>query len=355
MTTVLHRIALCAASLALVACGTNETRDASSEPGVIIGGDGGSFEGDGGTGEFDGGGGGGEDAGTGDDGGLPTLDVGTIEDTGGGGSSDTGGGTTDSGGGGGGVCDPGETYCEDDILLTCNADGTAVGRTRCAARDAFCAETEDGAECVPFAELECEPGDAFCSDDGRAVVICSDDGTEIEEIIPCELGCDDGECREEGGSEFCDELPEVEAGDYAIDFCDDEDTAFYQEQRGSDCQDYGYGGPDTLAQFTLDEPATVLIDLRDDDGSAAIDTVLYLRSDCEDADSQIACNDDVACDESDVSTGGCVDGRQPRQSRIQVELDAGTYYIVADTLQYRSSRTNTEFSCGRGLLRIRIE
>jgi len=353
MTPLLRRFALFAACTALAACGTNETRDSSAgEPGVVIGGDGGTFEGDGGA-DAGGGGGGGEDVGTPDDGGLPTLDVSPV-DTGGG--TDGGGGTTD-GGGGGDVCDPGVSFCEGDILLTCNDDGTAIGRTRCAARDAFCVEEGDTAECVPFDELECEPGSEFCSDDGRALVICSDDGREIEEIIPCEFGCDDaeGECLDEGGGDFCDELPEVEAGDYAIDFCDDEDDAFYAEQRGSDCQDYGYGGPDTLAQFTLDEPATVLIDLRDDDGSAAIDTVLYLRADCEDQASQIACSDDVACEDSDVTTGGCVDGRQPRQSRLQVELDAGTYYIVADTLQYTSRRSGTEFGCGRGLLRIRIE
>ena len=85
------------------------------------------------------------------------------------------------------------------------------------------------------------------------------------------------------------------------------------------------------------------MDLRDEDDSAAIDTILYLRTNCEDAGSQFECSDDVPCDESDVEFGDCSGELQVRQSRIDVTLEAGSYTVVADHLRYR------DFGCGRVL------
>jgi hypothetical protein len=96
---------------------------------------------------------------------------------------------------------------------------------------------------------------------------------------------------------------------------------------------------DAIFELTLDAPATLLFDLQDADSTVAVDTLLYLRGTCDLPDSQLICADDIACANSDITTG-CSGGFQPRQSQFQASLEAGTYYLIAEQF------TRSTFSCG---------
>lgn len=252
------------------------------------------------------------------------------------------------------VCVPDSTECDGDILLTCAPDGTAVGRTRCSSRGFVCGEDADGrSACVedgPTVDPAiCVPGALTCSPDAAAVLRCNADGTAFEVATRCESGCnpDTNECN--GGTVDppvgCSDLDAepLEQGTLNFSLCDTGDDYSYSPD-GDACQ-FEIAGEDRIFVLTLDEPTDVFIDLKDNDSSAAIDTVLYVQTTCGDNSSQVLCTDDVPCDESDVETG-CTDGFQPRQSRIEETFEPGTYYIIAEQLSYQSRRTGTRFSCG---------
>jgi hypothetical protein len=259
------------------------------------------------------------------------------------------------------VCEPGSVSCDDSglVLLTCSDDGFDVGRIRCASRDAFCGEDRAGnASCI---EARCEPGERICSSDRSAVVACDDRGAGYSEVVEeCAEGCaDDGVSCAAGTVDptdppACDlaAFTLLTPGEQEFSLCDESNDTNNAES--DQCQ-YSYDGNDRTFALVLTERTDVLLDLRDEDGEAAIDTVLYIRTDCNAAGSQVACDDDVPCDESDITTGGCVSGSQPRQSRIQTTLDAGTYYVVADQYSYTSRRTGTRFGCGNVLLRYELD
>lgn len=254
------------------------------------------------------------------------------------------------------VCVPGSVTCDDSglVLLSCSDDGLDIGRIRCASRDAYCGTDRAGnASCI---ERDCDPGERTCSADGSSVVACNEIGSGFTDVVEeCEEGCaDDGESCAGGTVDpppsTCDlaDFTLLTPGELEFSLCDESDSASNEE---SDACRYNYDGNDRTFALVLTERTDVVLDLRDNDGEAAIDTVLYVRRDCDDASSQIACDDDVSCDSSDVDTGGCVGGSQPRQSRVELTLDAGTYFVVADQYSYTSRRTGTRFGCGDVLLR----
>lgn len=85
-------------------------------------------------------------------------------------------------------------------------------------------------------------------------------------------------------------------------------TGLPDEQRAS-CAGGAQSG-DQVYRLQLNRPATVEITL-----NAQFDGALHLRSDCLDARSELACNDD--------------DG-DPQRSKIVQALDRGTYYVIVD-------------------------
>ncbi len=258
------------------------------------------------------------------------------------------------------VCVPGSVTCDETglVLLTCSDDGQDVGRIRCVARDAYCGEDRAGnAACI---ERACEPGALSCSPDGSSVVACNEIGSGFSDVVEeCDNGCADDGVSCAGGTvdppdpTTCDlaDFTLLTPGDVEFSLCDESNSASNAQ---SDACRFNYEGNDRTFALVLTEPTDVVLDLRDNDGGAAIDTVLYIRGNCDDAASQIACDDDVSCDSSDIDTGGCVDGSQPRQSRLELSLDAGTYYVVADQYSYTSRRTGTRFGCGDVLLRYSV-
>ncbi|WP_236515531.1 hypothetical protein [Sandaracinus amylolyticus] len=233
-------------------------------------------------------------------------------------------------------CTPGATRCEGEVLVTCE-DG-AEQRDDCAALGAYC----DEGTCF---ERVCEPGSRSCSSDLRSVIECDARGS-AETEIPCSLLCDrsSATCLLEGGS--CEGLPTIEVGgNQRFSLCSESDDETHASS--GDCGGSRADVGDRTFALTIPSGGFYVIDLRDVDGTRSIDTVVYLRSTCDDGDTQIACDDDVPCTESDPTIGGCAGGVQVRQSRIAQRLEAGTYYVVADAFEYEA------FGCGMVELRVR--
>jgi hypothetical protein len=378
---------LIGSAVLLSACGTEPSSfDVTEVPGTLLdAGADGSASGvlDGGS-MSDGGSAGSQDGGSSSTpDGSPSLDVSLPPDSGvvspdtGGGADpedpepDATGGGTDSDPGPELVCEPGTTECaEGDILVTCSDDGTEVGRIRCAARGAVCGEDGAGNAACLEAEPVCEPGAERCSPDGEGIEECNEAGTAFVLVATCGIRCNPlggAECI--GGEEdvedpgdpvdpvdppVCDleDFPLLTAGVQTFDLCDGDDN--YSNLEAEGCG-FEYEGNDRAFALVLTAATEVTLDVRDDDDSVAVDTVLYLRETCNDQESQIACDDDVPCDQSTVDTGGCVNGTQPRQSRVTRLLEAGTYYVIVDQYSYTSRRTGTRFQCGEVRLEVTFE
>jgi hypothetical protein len=234
------------------------------------------------------------------------------------------------------TCVEGAMRCEGETRVVCR--GGVEAREDCAAAGAYC----EGGACVPWA---CMPGSVRCSRDGSGVVRCDDRGT-ASSYERCPAGCDatTGSCA--GTTTSCADLPTIALGDTRrIDLCAAPGDTTYAPAMGCGSMTRAASADQTFA-LTLRERTTVEIDLRDVDPSVGIDTVAYLRRACDDAASQLGCSDDVPCADSDITTG-CSGGVQVRQSRFQVTLEAGTYYVVADAFRYDS------FDCGEVELRVR--
>lgn len=77
----------------------------------------------------------------------------------------------------------------------------------------------------------------------------------------------------------------------------------------------GRNAPDEVWQLDLASPAFVLLHT---EGSGDTDTVLYVRTECQDPSTEVQCNDD------DYMTGGV-------HSRLELVLDAGRHFVVVDS------------------------
>lgn len=339
----------------LTACGTTDASGSNEGPPVLIGQDTGD------TGAADG-----EDTDPDStsppqDGGLPSLDVSTSPDASGndGSSIDIGLPPADTNGG---SCVPGTTRCEDDVLRQCSADGQEESRIRCASRGQICGVSADGrAACVdgdgPIDPVDpiCIAGSRSCSSDGSSVQLCLDDGAGFSTVEVCTDGCDDGRCLEViGPIASCDtrDVIELDGDSLTVDLCDEDNDDVITAQRSSagECGTIRSPGRDAMVRLVVDEATTMTINLVDDDPNVAIDTVLSLRTTCDDVESQVACSDDVACASSSIQQG-CSNGVQPRQSRLaNLSLEAGEYYLVLDSIDRRAGAT--QFRCGTVRLTI---
>ncbi|WP_455903669.1 hypothetical protein [Microbacterium sp.] len=79
---------------------------------------------------------------------------------------------------------------------------------------------------------------------------------------------------------------------------------------------------------------------QDDDGTAPIDVLAYVRSDCYDAGAQLACGDDTECADAETACFGS-ESIQVREANLDVTLDPGVYFLFIDSYQY------DRFTCGR--------
>ena len=217
----------------------------------------------------------------------------------------------------------------------------------CQTRGAFCNE----GTCVDW---RCTPGERACTPDMRFQLVCSARG---DEVIRTE--CVDGFCSPATLACVMETPPPVCAGTRNIapgesvetNLCGDPDSNTFQRM-GPNC-DAGTPARSGDETFVLDLPheQRVTIELTDIDESAAIDTIVYVRRDCLDPASQVACHDDVPCGASTVPGGAsCSGGVDVRQSRLTLTLPIGRYYIVADAFLLRTDRVN--YTCGRVRLSV---
>ena len=233
-------------------------------------------------------------------------------------------------------CVDGPPRCEGNVRVVC-ASGVE-SREDCTARGAFVCEA---GSCEP---RTCTPGTTSCSRDGSGVVTCNASGTSLG-YMRCAMGCDPATAMCRGSSTSCPGIPTVGIGDtHRIDLCASDDTTTPTPAEGCSAGSRADSG-DAMFALTVASRTRVTLDLRDVDSSVGIDTVVTLRRACDDPASQLACSDDVPCMGSDIPSG-CSSGVQVRQSRVTVDLEPGTYYVVADAYVYDS------FECGEVELRI---
>lgn len=238
------------------------------------------------------------------------------------------------------VCEPSSTSCVGNVLITCASDGSALGRTRCSSTAQICATDADGRSgCI---DPVCTPAAAYCVDAvTRGVCDASGAGPASTEVCPAGCNGTTGACNPLPGAGCTveDSTPIVVGALLEFDLCGAGDDV---ESVGgtNDCTGgYTTDDEDAIFELTLDAPATLLFDLQDADSSAAIDTLLYLRSSCDVAESELVCADDILCANSDITTG-CTGEVQPRQSQFEATLAAGTYFIIAEQF------TRGTFTCG---------
>lgn len=225
--------------------------------------------------------------------------------------------------------------CEGETLVTCR--GGVETRQSCPDMGAFCLTDR----CQPWV---CEPGSRECTGDLRGVIVCNARG-DNETLTPCELGCDPTTDSCVTTSPACMGLPRIALNsEQTFNLCTETDGDTYAptpDGAGCPAMERADVGDRTFV-LTLTRDTDVVIDLRDLDTVFAVDTVVYVRRACDEAGSQIACDDDVTCAESTI--GGPCASVEVRQSRIVTRLTAGTYYIVADAFAYSTERVM--YRCG---------
>ncbi len=237
------------------------------------------------------------------------------------------------------ACTPGQ-HCEGDTLVSCA--GGVETRTNCQDLSAFC----DANQCQ---EWVCTPNEQQCTFDGTGVAVCDARGSG-QTTTPCALGCNRTTNTCVIAPLTCAGLPTINLGDeQQFNLClESDDDTYVPSSDGCGANTRANAGDRTFV-FTLEHATDVVIELTDADPSAAIDTVVYVRRACDDASTQVVCDDDVPCTESTVP-GGC-SGYEVRQSRIRMTLDAGPYYIVADAFTYDTT-AGTRYRCGNVRLRV---
>jgi len=233
------------------------------------------------------------------------------------------------------ACVEGPPRCEGTVRVVC-ADGVE-SREDCNGRGLAC----EAGSCEP---RTCTPGAVSCSRDLSGVVTCNASGTSLG-YTRCPMGCDPATMMCRGSTVSCPGLAEVRVGESRrVDLCASDDTTTPSPAEGCGVSSRADSGDATFA-LTIPSRMRVTLDLRDVDDTVGVDTVLYLRRACEDPASQVACDDDVPCTSSEVPSP-CSGSVQVRQSRITVDLEPGTYYVVVDAYEYDS------FECGEVELRV---
>ena len=240
------------------------------------------------------------------------------------------------------VCRPDFRQCVGDLLQTCSPLGDAVVEFNCQGADSFCAPVNGVPDCIDWF---CEPNSRGCNGSDRWT--CNIRGSDYAGQVPCPAGCDGatGECLQaQPVCELSETVTELEAGSQvSFDLCGAGDSVNPVEG-GIDCGDFQSRGEDRIFRFHLETRRAVFLQLSDADSEQAVDTVLSVRRECDDAATQVVCSDDLPCNDSTVSDGCFDGGTQPRESRIVRNFEAGDYFVLADHYTYNNN--SASFGCG---------
>ncbi len=219
-----------------------------------------------------------------------------------------------------------------------------IASALCPCGDGTCdsAGGEDTVSCPLDCGTDC--GDGACNGDETALnceLDCTACGNGVCEAEESATGncCDDCGC---GAFEVCHSshvcVPDLSRGDTCADAVPIEasDSRSYPG-RTSDASDDNQGsctegtkGQDRVYTFVLAAEANLAAEV------TGIDSVLYLRSICTDAGSEIACNDDVDYPENPHSEFG------------PLTLAAGSYFLIVDSYNENTAGDYTltvSFSC----------
>ncbi|MBI5500045.1 MAG: hypothetical protein HY907_07360 [Deltaproteobacteria bacterium] len=230
-----------------------------------------------------------------------------------------------------GQCAPGSTVA---CPTSCGSAGSGIctaaclppAGAGCAPPDETCNHADDDCDGGTDEDFACVAGDAVecataCGSAGTGTCAADCTPPPAADCTPPPERCDDGvddDCdglTDEGcsgaGESCADPFPlDPSSIEVPVELC----------ARGND----GEGtcgastGPDAVYAFTLPVGGLVVFNTCND-GSAA-DTVLYLRSACNDGGTELGCNDDLAGCPYDL--GG---------SYLSVYLAAGSYYLFVDS------------------------
>ena len=242
-------------------------------------------------------------------------------------------------------CEPFEPYCSGDSVIAC-ADGVETSRD-CQLEGSYCAE----GGCRPW---NCMPGSRACNPGLESVLACDARGIEEQEI-----DCEEGACDPATGActdvppGACDELESIGVGDdRRVDLCERPNDHTFRA--GGDCDPrFDADAGDQIFALRIERAGNYRIELEDEAILRDIDTVLYIRRQCDEPRSQSSCSDDTRCEPTPgpFPGGDCRDGIDLGLSRLEGFLDVGTYYLVVDAFLYEREGFTAE--CGTVELRVR--
>lgn len=223
-------------------------------------------------------------------------------------------------------CESDEPFCRGDGLVTCVGGFEQV--QNCQASGGYC----DEGGCRAW---NCEPGSRECNGDLSAVVVCDARGVGTQEIE-----CPTGVCDEETGNcegvapGRCMGLPALFPGSReTVDLCARSNDETYVGTDECDMRFRANAGDQVFA-LLIESGGRYAIEVEDDEITRPIDTVVYLRRVCDEAGTQLGCDDDTACSSFPIPDPSCQDGRDVGHARLEIDLEPGTYYVVADAFLY---------------------
>ena len=226
------------------------------------------------------------------------------------------------------TCTPADERCAGETAIRCEASVPTM--QDCAATSAFC-DASSRPTCVAWV---CTPGASACSVDLASISTCDARGTGASSTA-CSRGCTAGACRPPTG---CGDTVDatMSLGSMSFDTCANADDYDYADVTGDGCSGSRSNGGDYLVRFEVDRAGSFRFTLADDDASARVDPVVYVRSVCDSGATQLGCDDD---------TPGS------RTSSLDLDLAAGDYFVIVDTLEWNPS-SGSDYVCGNVRLTI---
>lgn len=97
------------------------------------------------------------------------------------------------------LCTPSTTFCDGDVVKSCNASGTATSTIQsCASTNRACGLINGTAQCLN--PQVCSPGETRCNEDGDGIEVCNVSGSGFQSQSSCTNG---QTCQATNGSPAC--------------------------------------------------------------------------------------------------------------------------------------------------------